>query len=202
MADFNAIVEDVFTITNARHLVNETTMAVKSAVLQLHRRDNFAKDLAEFTIEFPTSDNLQSIDYRTLFPQYRSLAYLRKYDNSGAANAGAGKFFEIITPAQVLDSYQRQRSDVCYLAGALINIRSCEKFQYAMIGFYQNPNVASPATFNSWIADEAYYAVVYLAASIIFGSSLGDSARQVANSRLADIEAMELINSNIVAKGE
>lgn len=203
MADFNAIVEDVYTITNARHLVNETIMAVKSATLQLHRRDNFAKDLAEFTLQFPTSDYLQSIDYRTLFPRYRSLSYIRKYDaNVAIPDAGMGGFFEIITPAEVLDSYKTARSNVAYLAGANINLRSSEAIQYVSLGIYQNPEVGTPETYNSWIADEAYYAVVYQAASIIFGSSLADSARQNSNLALANIEMVQVVNSNIVAQGE
>lgn len=203
MADFNAIVEDVFVITNARHLVNETIMAVKSATLQLHRRDNFPKDLAEFTIQFPTSDYLQSIDYRTLFPRYRSLSYIRKYNAAvPTPDAGMGGFFEIITPQQVLDSYSQARSNVAYVAGSNINLRSSEAIQYVTIGIYQNPDVATPASYNSWIADEAYYAVVYLAASIIFGSSLADSARQNSNLGLSNIEMIEVVNSNIVAQGE
>lgn len=203
MANFAALVEDVYTITNARHLVNETIMAVKSATLQLHRREFFAKDLAEFTLEFPTSDYLQSIDYRTLFPRYRSLSYIRKYNASVANPAdGMGKFFTIIKPAQVLDSYSNTRNNVAYLAGDNLNLRSSDKIQYVSVGIYQNPNVATPETYRSWIADEAYYAVVYLAASIIFGSSLADSARQNSNLSLANIEMIELINSNIVEVGE
>lgn len=203
MADFNAIVEEVFVITNARHLVNETIMAVKSATLQLHRRDNFAKDLAEFTLQFPTSDYLQSIDYRTLFPRYRSLSYIRKYNaNVATPDAGMGGFFTIIKPAEVLDSYRVARSNVAYLAGANINLRSSEAIQYVSLGIYQNPEVGTPETYNSWIADEARYAVVYLAASIIFGSSLADSARQNSNLSLSQVEMIELVNSNITEEGE
>lgn len=203
MADFNAILEDVYTITNARHLVNETISAVKSATLQLHRREFFAKDLSEFTLQFPTEDYLQSIDYRVLFPRYRSVNYIRKYyANVPTPSDGMGKFFTIITPSQVLDEYKTTRSDVAYVAGDLLNLRSSDKIQYVTLGIYQNPDISTPENYKSWIADEAYYAVVYLAASIIFGSKLADTARQNANMQLANIEMTEVINSNIVSKGE
>lgn len=202
MADFNAIIEEVYTLTNARHLVNETILAVKSATLQLHRRDNFAKDLAEFTIQFPTLDYLQSIDYRVLFPRYRSLAYIRKFDAAAVPlDTGAGSFMEIISPSQVLDSYKVTRSNVAYVAGDLINIRSSDKIQYVMLGIYQSPDVSSPANYKSWIADEAPYAIVYLAASIVY-AKLGDTARQNNALGMANVEMQEVINFNITARGE
>lgn len=202
MADFNSLVEEVYTLTGARHLVNETIMAVKSATLQIHRRDTFAKDLTEVTLQFPTLDYLQSIDYRTLFPRYRSLAYLRKFDaNAVPADTGAGPFFEIISPAQVLDSYKITRTDVAYVAGDLIQLRSKDKIQYVIFGLYQSPEVATPSTYKSFIADEAPYAIVYTAASIIFGV-LGDSNRQNSTAGLAALEINLVVNANITAKGD
>lgn len=199
MADFNSIVTDVYTITNRPDLVKETQLAVKSATLQLHRSEYFSKDIYETAIKFDTADYLQSIAYRSLFPRYRALKYLRKYDPSKGSN-GVGAFLEVITPDEILDSYNVQRNNIAYVAGDLIQIRSSENMQYALVGIYQNP-IIDPLNFTSWIADEAYFAIVYKAASIVFGTILGDAQRQSANNDMANAEFLEVKNSNIVDVG-
>lgn len=202
MADFNQIVQDVYTITNRSDLVAETQLAVKSATLQLHRQDFFFKDLLEVALQFDSSNYLQAIDYRQLFPRYRALKYLRKFDPTAYGSTGVGRFFDVISPEEILDSYYGQLSDVVYVAGDLIQIRSATAIQYALIGIYQSPDVSSPEKYKSWIADESPYAVVYMAAASIFGTILGNQAKQAANSSLAQIEFTHIRNSNIVATGE
>lgn len=199
MADFNSIVKDVYTITNRPDLVNETQLAVKSATLQLHRSEYFYKDIYETAIKFDESNFLQSIDYRALFPRFRAIKYLRKYDASKGMD-GVGAFLNLATPDDVLDAYNCPKADIYYLAGSLVQIRSATNLEYALIGIYQNPDV-SPDTYKSWIADEAYFAIVYKAASIVFGTVLGDSGRQQANDAMANVEFMEVKNSNIIAEG-
>jgi hypothetical protein len=192
-------VSEVFTITNRPDLVKETQLAVKSATLQLHRSEYFYKDLLETAIQFDSNNYLQSIDYRSLFPRYRALKYIRKYDPTQGSN-GIGAFLDIITPDEILDSYGVQKNNILYVAGSLIQIRSSDNMQFALIGLYQNP-IVEPITYNSWIADEAMYAIVYKAASILFGTVLGDMARQKSNDEMANVEFLEVKNSNIVAKG-
>lgn len=203
MADFNFLVSEVKTLTNRPDLVAETILAVKSATLQLHRRDFFAKDLVEVALIYPTSDYLQSIDYRNIFPKYRALKYLRKFDPTNATfpDYGMGPFFKLITPEQVLDSYFQTQTDVCYLAGGNINLRSSTAIQYSAIGIYVNPTVETPETYSSWVADEAPYAVVYTATANLMGAVLRDTAGQNANNALAALEFAEVSNSNITATG-
>lgn len=211
MADFATLVEDVYKITNRRDLIGETELAVKSATLQLHRQEYFFKDLFEIALIYTAADYLQAIDYRTLFPRYRALKYLRKFDPNvvisnpapGYDTNGVGPFFSIISPDQVLDSYSKQINDVCYVAGNVIQIRSSTAFQYSLIGLYLNPETANTEDkpFNSWISDEAPYAIVWAAAATIFGI-LGSTQRQSFANQQSQIEFGEIRNSNIVAKGE
>lgn len=211
MADFSFLVEEVYKITNRRDLVNETELAVKSATLQLHRQEFFSKDLFEVALIYTSPEYLQAIDYRSLFPLYRALKYLRKFDpNIVVSNPppgfdvnGVGPFFTTITTDQVLDSYSIQRDDVCYLAGDLIQIRSSTLFQYTLIGVYLNPETANTEAkpFKSWISDEAPYSIVWTAAAKIFGL-LGSTQRQGFANGEAQIEFGEIRNSNILLKGE
>lgn len=196
MTTFNELVEAVYTLTNRPDLVKETQLAIKSATLQLHRSEFFYKDIFETAIKFDTRDFLQSIEYRQLFPRYRALSYLRKYE----INGNVGGVLEVVSPTNILDSYNQFRTDICYVAGSVIQVRSSGAIEYALIGIYQNPDVAVE-TYNSWIAQEAMYAVVYKAASILFGTVLGDTVRMKTNNDMADMEFIEVKNSNIVAEG-
>lgn len=208
MADFNSLVADVVTLTNRPDLVKETELAVRSATLQLHKSDFYFKDLTEQTLKFDTIAYLQQIPYRTLFPRYRSLSYIRKYDpnntstsNTCVSSTGVGDEFEIITPAEIFDDYHIQRVNVCYLAGETINLKSNTQDPYVIIGVYQSPDVSSPENYSSWIATESPDAIVFLAASLIFGPVLGNTNKMNANASQAAISFQEVKNSNIVNKG-
>lgn len=196
MATFNELVAQVLTIINRPEMTAEAEIAVKAATLQLHRKDYFYKDLFEVTIQFDPVGYLQTIEYQTIIPLFRSLKYLRKYDGSEV-----GAFIDVIMPEQVLDSYKLPRADVCYVAGNVIQIRSSTDLTYALLGCYLNPNVASAATYNSWIAVEAPYAIIYTAVANMYGTILGDTTRQQAAIQQAQQEFAEVLTNNIIAIG-
>lgn len=199
MADFNAMLSEIYTITNRPDLVAETTTALKSATLKAHSSDFYFKDLFETAIVYDAADYTQTIPYRTLFPRYRALKYLRKWDGNTVGDT-AGKFFDIITPEEVLDSYNRQRNDVAYLAGDVIQVRSSTADLYGLMGVYLRPTVDTPATYKSWIADEWPYAIIFDAAATVFGLLQQDSAK-ASYQQMAFEQLIFVKNSNIVAVG-
>lgn len=201
MADFNQLVQDVITITNRPDLVAETQLAVKSATLQLHRQDFFYKDIFEAAIKFDKKGYLQAIEYRKLFPRYRALKYLRKYYPDSATSNSVGPLMTIVTPEQIMDGYGADRTDIVYGAGELLQVKSSTEIEYALMGVYRNPEVSTPELYSSWVADEAPFAVIYQAASIVFGTSLRDSKGQNANAEQAAMEFQQVKNSNILAQG-
>lgn len=204
MTTFAEIIEDVYTITNARHLVSQTILAVKSATLQLHERDFFAKDLVETALQFTPADYLQSIQYRSLFPRYRALKYIRKFDPTATTVNEWGQQDKLspISPDQILDSYGYLQNDVYYIAGDNIQIKSSTLLEYCLIGLYMHPDVSTPDSYKSWIADERKYAVVYQAASIVMGNVLRDQVGKAANQELASLEFAQVLASNILVTGE
>lgn len=201
------LITEVYVVTNRSDLVAETTSALRSALLKAHRWEGnyFPKDMFETGITFPTRAYLQSIDYRTIIPRWRALKYLRKFDETAYPTPGeAGKFFEIITPEgrSSLDSYEINKEDVCYLAGEVIQVRSCTEIQYALLGCYLNPAAgATNDTYGSWISEEYPYVLVHLAAYSVLGAigKLDESQRQM---QLATAELVQMINSNVVAVGD
>ena len=161
-----SLVNDVITITNRPDLVGETTLAVKAATLKAHQQDDWIKDLSEYSINFGTSDYFQTLDYKALIPLWRKPNYIRKYDAT-AVTGGPGDFFDYIVPEKVIDEFGANRTDIFYVAGANIQLRSSTLFQYALLGVYTNPDVTSLG-YNSWIANDHPFAIIYEAAAIVF----------------------------------
>lgn len=195
MATFAELVADVKILTNRPDLDADTKLAVKAATLSLHQCDFFYKDLEETGIQFQASDYTQSWQYRDLFPRFRSLKYFRKSDSAGAA----GSFLAVLTPAEVLDRYGSAREDICYAAGELIQIKSSTELQYAFVGVYNNPNITEDG-WNSWIALDHPYAIVYKAAVTIF-KAIGFDEQATVYNKLADEQKQYVVNSNLGVEG-
>jgi hypothetical protein len=195
MATFTELLNDVYTLTNRPDLVGETTLAVKAATLKAHQIDYFYKDIEEVGMSFPLSEYIQSIEYRTVLPLYRALKYIRKTDAEGKP----GPLLKLITPAEFLDRYNYERVDVCYVAGESIQIKSSTELQYILFGCYLNPNV-SEANYNSWIALDHPYAIVYEAAATVF-KMIGQDEQSTMFKKLTDEQFQFLRQSNIQAEG-
>jgi hypothetical protein len=155
---------ELYNVTSRPDLTAASTSAIKAATLKLHSTDYYYKDLVETTISFPTAETIQSFDYKTTFPRWRNIKYLRKIDPVTLAGAG---FFTIVPVDMVVDGVSINREDVCYMAGSTLNIRSSSEEQNFIIGYYQHPSILDPG-YSSWIAEELPFAIVYEAARTIF----------------------------------
>ena len=161
---FASLVTDVITLTNRPDLVNETNLAVKSAVIKAHQSDDYVKDLQDVSVQFTSADYFQTLDYKSVIPLWRKIRYARKYDAAGGA---PGNFLKYIEPEKVTDEYGASRTDIFYVAGLNLQIRSKDPLQYLLLGVYLNP-VTTAVGFNSWIADDHPFAIIYEAAATIF----------------------------------
>ena len=193
----NELIAEVYTITNRPDLVAQTLTAVRSATLKLHQMDYFYKDLFETGVTFSSATYLQQLEYRTLVPKWRALKYIRKTDSTAYQD---GAFLEVLgIPEQVEDAYKINRVDVCYVAGSVIQIRSSTQLQYILLGCYVNPDI-TVAGYNSWVALDHPYAIVFDAASMVF-KMIGDTDQFAAYTILAGQQAAEVRMSNIQPVG-
>ena len=195
MATFTELLSEVTTLTNRPDLLAETKLAVKAATLKLHQSDFFYKDLHEDGISFSAAEYAQQIEFRTLFPRVRALKYLRKADSSGTA----GSFIKVLTPSEVLDADGIERTDICYAAGELIQVKSSTTFQYALMGYYLNPDITE-AGFNSWLALDHMYAIVFEAAVTVF-KTIGYDEQAAIYTKLAGEQLALVRSSNIQVEG-
>jgi hypothetical protein len=188
--------QEVYNLTNRPSLVAETLTAIRSATLKLHQLDYFYKDLNEQGVAFSTVGYLQQLEYRSVFPRWRALKYIRKTDATGYER---GVIYTLITPESVLDEFHRDQENVCYVAGSVVQIRSATELQYCIVGCYLNPDI-TVSGFNSWIALDHPYAIVFEAAATVF-KAIGDTEKFAAYTSLAAVQAAEVRMSNIQANG-
>lgn len=192
----NELIQSVYDATKRPDLVAETKLAVKSATLKAHQTDFYPKDILETGIQFDGSAYVQQINMQANFPRYRAMSYFRRYDNSGSGEAK--EFFELVSPFDLVDDYGVDKTNVVYSAGLILNIKSAVPMQYALVGFYQNPSI-SDTTFESWIAVDHPFYIVYEAARLVF-KQIGYDEQSAAMDKLA-AEHLALIKLSGVQTG-
>lgn len=161
---FDELVQEVYNLTNRPDLDTQTKSAIKAATLKAHLTDFYSKDIYETGIEFGTYDYIQSIDFYNIIPNMRAIKYVKLVNDAKDQN---GVLLDIITPEEILDSYNRNKANVAYIAGRVLNIRAAVKYKYALFGCYVLP-VTTEDNYSSWIAVMQPYAIIYSAAVTLF----------------------------------
>lgn len=196
MALFDEVLSDVYTITKRPDLVAETKMAVKAATVKAHQSSYWDRDLYETGIEFLTEDTEQSFAYSNLIPRWRAAKYFRKH--TGVVG-GEGDLFKIITTDGMFDQYALQKDNIVYLAGEYFNFKSYTAFKFMLLGCYLNP-ITLETTYDSWIALNHRYAIVFEAARTIF-KAIGADQEAVYYRDLVREEYANLLTTNTLAFG-
>lgn len=170
------LVAEVVTLSGRPDLaLTDIPLHLRAATLKMHQSDFYYLDIKEATLAFESSEYIQQFEVSSAFLRFRSLSYIRKYNPTGTdpvtalASGKATDFFDLLPPDGVLDSYKLDKSEVGYVAGTTCNLRSCAAFQFALAGWYANPDI-TVAGYTSWIADQVPYAIVFEATAMLFKS--------------------------------
>lgn len=191
---FADLLSDIYDITKRPDLEAETKLAIRMATLKAHHSDFYPRDLKEVGFTWSTPAYIQSLEYKAVFPDFRALKFLRKV-SSGVPTG----LFKIISPEQVLDSYKRDKNDVCYLAGRMIEIRSSTQDTDMIIGYYADPNVTESG-YSSWVADNADHVIIMEAAAVVF-KMIGFDEQAAQFNRLTELNIKELRANYLLAGG-
>ena len=176
---FNELLEEVYVLTNRRDLVAESKSAIKAATLKAHNTDFYSKDIFETGVAFDTAEYRQALDMYNLISNFRAVKYLRRVEDEFD---DVGKFIEVVTADEVLDSYSCNRADIAYVAGRVLEIRSSVTFSKCLFGAYVFP-IVQEENYSSWIADLHPFAIIYEAVRAIF-ITIGYQEQAVNFSRL------------------
>lgn len=163
---FDELVAEVYILTTRPDLTAMTKSAIKAATLKAHKTDFYSKDIFESGVEFSTSEFRQSLDYIGLFSNFRALKYLKRVESQ---TDEVGAFIDIITPEEVLDSYGCNRSDIAYVAGRVLEIRSAVSFSKCLLGCYVLPIVREDS-YTSWVAEQSPFLIIYEAVRVVLAT--------------------------------
>jgi hypothetical protein len=187
------LISAVYTLTNRPDLVAETQLALRKATVKAHGADFWKADIAvvpKYTLPIPVVDVTQpssrfviNLVDATNFPNLRKVAYIKEYINPAGqvsssisgwdtliANYGTSprqRNYDECSPESVIDDYGTERTNYWYQAGKQVSLRTYTPILYATLGYWAYPN-ATPAGYNSWIANDFPDLVVEEAASIVF----------------------------------
>ena len=190
---FAELLTEVYNLTARPDLIDLTKSAVKAATLKAHQTDFYSKDIWEQQVVFPSSEYVQSLDYVALIPNYRALKYMRHWDTSDST---AGNFFTVLTPEEILDEWGRERTNVAYVAGRILEIKSAIEFDTVIIAAYVNP-VVTETGYSSWVASLYPYAIVHEAARVVFATIAMDAEKNSQKELVAEQYAELKINNTV-----
>lgn len=194
--NFAELVSAVYSITNRPDRSAETSLAIQAATLKMHQTDFYAKDLHEVGVQFDAAAYLQQLDYKGLLPRWRQPKYLRKYD---PATDTPGIFMTPLTPEAVLDGYGVEKTDIFYMAGVFMQIKSSTAIKDYLLGYYRHPDITLGG-FSSWIAEEHPFAIVLDAAATVF-KAIGKDEEAAAYRGLVPEQVAIIKLSNIATTG-
>jgi len=185
---FAEILQEVYNITGRADLVDLTKSAVKAATLKAHQTDFYSKDIFELNYTFLTPGYIQSFDIISVLPNYRALKYMRRVET---ATLEPNIFFTMLTTEEILDEWGRERTDICYVAGRTIEIKSLVTFDTIILGSYVNP-IVTEVGYSSWVADLYPYAIVHEAARVVFATTAqqaeSNSQRALVSDQYAELK--------------
>jgi len=187
---------EVYNLTGRSDRVAETLSAIRAATLKAHQSDYYPKDIFETAVDFGAYSYVQAMDYRSLVPRWRALKYLRKYDPTTMI---PGTMLEVIVPENIFDKYKMQKSDICYMAGAYLQVNSSAQDRYYLLGCYVNPDVTVTG-YSSWVALDHPYYIVFDAAATVF-KAIGKDDEAAAYRLLVQEQLAMLRASNLTATG-
>lgn len=188
---FAELLTEVYSITGRPDLVDLSKSSVKAATLKAHQTDFYSKDIYEQAYIFGAADYTQAFDVINEIPNYRALKYMRLVDES---TDEAAQFITVITPEEVLDEWNRERTNVAYVAGRVIQIKASVEFSKILLGCYVLPVVVE-ASYSSWVADIYPYAIIHEAARLVFATIAMDAEKNSQRELVAEQYAELKINA-------
>jgi hypothetical protein len=150
MTTLSELCADVFTLTNRPDLVSETQLALRHATQKMHLLDFWSRDRAERQLSFATAAMNFSASIPSNFENWRKFAYVRPFDPDTLTPKD--RYINEIAPDKLFDEFNRNKTDVYYVAGTLLNMKTRDSESAFLFGWYKYPNT-TVAGYASWIAD-------------------------------------------------
>lgn len=166
---YDAMLADVITLTNRPDLEAECSVALRTATLSAHMGATYLRDIVTATVQLPNASYLTSVDIQVLLPRCRGVSLVRLLDSTGSPLETPA--IDVVEFGDIYDPlYGDLKSNIAYLAGTSLNVRSSVPASGYSISYYQLPQVRR-SEYNSWIAQLAPECIVYGAAAIVLSTN-------------------------------
>lgn len=153
--------EEVVTITNRPDLIAETNYAIKAAITKAHNADEWLPDMSVIRVTPTYSEDL---DLYQIFTKEEPFVRFKKA--LAITKRPVPILLDPVSPDNLFDAYGSMSSNVWYLAGNVINVRT-SGLEQAEVTYLTRPDLTETG-FTSWIADEHSEVIISGASSIVF----------------------------------
>lgn len=166
--NFSELVAEVIILTKRPDQLPRIESAVRAATLKAHQADFYHNDMMEVPVQFSEPRFIQTFEPGAIIPRFRKAKYIRDFYVSPDGQVGATQnFYENIQVENSLDAYGLTRTNVFYMAGKVLQLRAAKPINIVLFGCYLHP-VITEEGYNSWIAKEFPYAIIYEAVRAVF----------------------------------
>lgn len=159
--NFGQLCTEVMVLTGRPDLIAETQLAVRRATLYLHGLDTWFRDFNEKRLAFDALSYTFAVPILNNFTNFRKIRYIKPYDAASGVVKG-NRDLKHCMPDNMWDEFGRAKSDIYYVAGTNLNIKTSVTEQGFIVGYYSLPNVTD--AFYSWIGDINPYGIIEEAA--------------------------------------
>jgi len=169
---FDAMVNDVITLTARPDLADETALALRTATNNAHFSDGYPRDLVTQTVQLPNASYQTTLNIPTLFPRFRGLSAIRPLDVNFVPVFAYGEEgrINVIELGDIYDDYGAIKNNIAYVAGESLNIRSLTNTYGFLVEWFKAPETMREL-YNSWIAQLYPDVILYWAASIVLDTN-------------------------------
>lgn len=168
---YDAMLADIYTLTKRSDLEEESAVALRTATSNAHFCDAFPRDSDVRVVQLANPSFTTQLDLGTLFPRFRGMSQIRALDIGMAPMVfDEANQLKVIELSDIYDSYGALRSNVAYVAGDKINVRTLLASYGFSVSWFKAP-ATRRTEYNSWIADMYPEVILYWAAAIVLDTS-------------------------------
>lgn len=209
MTTFAELVTDVYTITKRPDLVDETTLALKKAIIKEHSALDYRSDLAVTAVALtqPSPQNYRyTVSLGTLGINCRKVNEIVELPSTvlQAADTFAGQYgvisFKERGHDNIFSGYGVEFNNYYYRLGNTINLVAQREVDNVALYYYKLPSLSNTATYSDWLADNFPYLLYTHAAIEIFRMIGKDTETKMYSQQLLD-HRMDVAKSEISAIG-
>jgi hypothetical protein len=166
MSQFSDLVSAAADITKRPDLTSLHQNAVRMATLRAHHVELFNRDLSVVTVNYTIDNSAQFVDIPNIYdvvPEWRIAQFGQGMDS--------GRPVENLEWREYSDFWDKDniiRSSVFTLIGETLRMSLAVQTGVVNMHVYQNPVIATDATFKSWIATKHPDDIAWWAAAIVW----------------------------------